>query len=160
MDYLPLPIINHSYPWGSNDCHKCPGRICYGHFLTPEAAEQSNETPMRKPPSQILKEAFRNLKGREPSDTETQELSRATLLPPGEVEVWLTHLQSIQLNRKRGAEKAAATRRWRAVSEAPRYICLCGEEYLDCTDDVQHWIGCDKCSSWYHCQCVGVDHVT
>ena len=27
VDYLPLPIIDHSYPWGSTDCRKCPGRM-------------------------------------------------------------------------------------------------------------------------------------
>ena len=46
LEYFPLPIVDQLYPWGSTDCHKCPGRICYGHFLTPEAAVHSNESPM------------------------------------------------------------------------------------------------------------------
>ena len=94
----------------------------------------------------MIKEAFNDLKGKEPSDTDIQQLSKATLLPPGEVEIWLTHLQTIQLNRKRGAEKASATRRQKKGSEA-RYFCVCGEEYTDCTDEIQHWIGCDTCTN-------------
>ena len=40
----------------------------------------------------MIKEAFNDLKGKEPS--------KATLLPPGEVEIWLGHLQTVQANWK------------------------------------------------------------
>lgn len=25
------------------------------------------------------------------------------------------------------------------------------------TEEIEQWIGCDECDSWYHCECVGVD---
>lgn len=65
-------------------------------------------------------------------------------MPPEEVEIWLTHLQTIQTNRKRGAAKAAVTRSHQ-------------QKTVD-TDEVEHWIGCDKCTNWSHCECVGIDH--
>ena len=94
---------------------------------------------MIKPPSQILIEVFNNLQGKEPSDADIEEMSRMTLLSPGEVRMWLEHLCTIQSNRKRGAEKAATTRR----AKKRQYVCICGEEYSDRTDEVQYWIGCD-----------------
>ena len=66
---------------------------------------------MQKPPSQIRKEAFEKLKGKDPSDTDIRKQAKATLLPPEEVKIWFEHLQTISRNRKRGAEKAAAMRR-------------------------------------------------
>ena len=76
-------------------------------------------------------------------------------LAPEEVEMWIEHLKTIQQNRRRGAEKAAATRRRKKGSEK-QYLCICGEEYTDVTDEVQHWIGCENCNSWFHCHCVGI----
>ena len=105
----------------------------------------------------MIKEAFNDLKGKEPSDTDIQKLSKATLLPPGEVEIWLGHLQTVQANRKRGAEKASATRRQKKSQLQARYFCVCGEEYTDCTEDIQNWIGCDTCTNWFHFECVGVN---
>ena len=55
---------------------------------------------------------------------------------------------------KRGAEKAVAMSQ--TTSGSTQYYCVCGEEYLDLTDEIQQWIGCDSCDSWFHCQCVGV----
>ena len=85
---------------GNTDCLKCQGCICYGHFLPPKSAVDSTVSPSSKSPSQMIKEAFNDLKGKEPSDTDIQKLSKAALLPPGEVEIWLGHLQTVQANRK------------------------------------------------------------
>ena len=70
--------------------------------------------------------------------------------------MWFDHLKTIQDNRKRGAEKAAMTRRLKKAKEK-HFFCICGEEYLDLTDEVQNWIGCDSCANWFHFDCVGVD---
>ena len=67
--------------------------------------------------------------------------------------MWVDHLKTIQQNRKRVAEKAAATRQQK---RGKRYICVCGKEYTDVTDEVQHWIACDKCNNWFHSHCVGI----
>ena len=121
-------------------------------FLNPDIAMQTTGASATvRPPSQVLKEAFTELNGH-CTDDDIKKLSKSTLLPPEEVQIWLEHLRTIQQNRKRGAEKAAATRR----RKEKHYFCICGEEYIDVTDEVQHWIGCEQCNSWFHCQCVGI----
>ena len=155
FDYFPLPIPDPSCNWGKRGCSKCGDKVCYGHFLTPEVSLQSTCTAMMKPPSQILKEVFAKRRGNI-SDEDIQQLSKETLLPPEEVRIWIEHLQTIQANRKQGAEKAAATRQRKKANEK-HYYCICGEEYSDVTDEIEYWIGCDSCSSWFHCDCAGVE---
>ena len=76
--------------------------------MEPFAALSSDvSSPKLKPPSQMLKEWFDSLRGKTPSATDFEAEAKVTLLPPGEVE----HLLTVQQSRKRGAEKAAATRR-------------------------------------------------
>ena len=155
VDYLPMPVPDLEAPWGNTACSKCQNRVCFGHFLTPDALETSTATPMCQPPSQILKK-FNGLKGKEPSDADVEQMARATLLSPEDVRIWLEHLQSIHTNRRRGAEKAVATRRSKK-KQPEKYISVCGEEYTERTDEIQYWIGCDKCSNWFHYNCVGID---
>ena len=64
------------------------------HFLKPELCLQSTDGTMAKPPSHTLKEAFRELNGRELSDEDIRRLSKSTLLPPDEVVMWIEHLQT------------------------------------------------------------------
>ena len=155
FDYFPLPIPDPCCELGNTNCSKCGDtKVCYGHFLKPELCLQSTDGTMAKPPSHTLKEAFSELNGRELSDEDIRRLSKSTLLPPDEVVMWIEHLQTIQNNR-RSAEKAAATRQQKKANEK-HYFCICGEEYTDLTNEVQHWIGCDTCSCWFHCHCVGV----
>ncbi len=78
-------------------------------------------------------------------------------------------------NRRRGAAKAAATRRARkrtpAGDSAPTpsspvtgkscpdeacYFGVCGKEYVEQTDTVEVWIGCDMCDVWYCLSCGGL----
>ena len=66
---------------------------------------------MKKPPSQLLKEAFDKLKEHVGSEEYILQTARECLLSPAEVRIWFDHLTQIRKNRKRGAEKAAATRR-------------------------------------------------
>ena len=122
MNYYPLPIPDPSCEWGSVNCLRCGiNKPCYGHFLTPELALQSASTSaMAKPPSQIIKEAFTELNG-ELRDEDIRRLSRTTLLPPEEVEMWIEHLTTIKRNRKRGAEKLHDNRR-RLMTSA---TCAC-----------------------------------
>ena len=110
LSYTPLPIPDHTRPWGSLDCQVCKG-ICHGHFLSPENALLSNLSPMSKPPSEILRDAFNQLGAESPSEDFITEIAQKTLLPKEKVNLWFDHLTEIKRNRKRGAEKAAATRR-------------------------------------------------
>ena len=77
------------------------------------------------------------------------------ILPPGEVGFWFDRLKTIRENRKSGGQKAAQTRRQKKASN--RYFCSGGDEYLSITDEIEQWIGCDNCDSWFHCECVGVN---
>jgi len=68
------------------------------------------------------------------------------------VSFWIEHLKQVQSNRKRGAAKAAATRKLKrqqpaesteaiedSVSELEAVFCgVCGELYEDTTDEVEN----------------------
>lgn len=74
--YLPMPVPDPDAPWGNSACTKCQNGVCYGHFLTPDALEQTDATAMHNPPSHILKEMFNTLKGKEPSDADIEKMAR------------------------------------------------------------------------------------
>ena len=127
------------------------GGQCHGHFLKPEQAIGSTLSAMRHPPSTLLKEFHQNLKGASPTQTQLLEMSKKCLLPINEVEMWLEHLTTIAANRKRGAAKAAETRR-RNKQEKQReemvYCGVCHQPYVKFTDEVELWIQCDICLAW------------
>jgi len=99
--------------------------------------------------TQLLKEAFDKLKGKPPSADYCSTIARNCLLKEKEVAMWFEHLATVQRNQKRGAAKAAATRRQRkqlskqSVLETDCCCSICGEEYEDETDEIQNWIACD-----------------
>ena len=103
---IPLPTADPSHPWGASGCNKCSG-FCTGHYLTPEETLASSSGVL-EPPSSILKKF---LKGKEPSNDDLVTVARECLLPVTEVSLWLEHLSTIDRNRKRGAVKAAASRK-------------------------------------------------
>jgi len=124
-----------------------------------------------KPPSTVLKEFFSSMKkrGKNPTDADNESMSKQTLLPSSEVKMWLEHLEQVHLNRKRGAAKAAETRRIQSggaktarsshttIPAAEEYYCgHCGGKYEEETDEPEYWIGCDKCLYWFHGDCVGI----
>ena len=111
VSYLLLPIPDTSHPWGST-CSDCKG-CCYGHYLKPKEALTSTHTPMSEPPSVIIGTAFKKLKGKSVTDNFVEELARKTPLPPDDVRLWLSHLETVSDNRKRGANKASETQRLR-----------------------------------------------
>ena len=153
LSHLPFPIPDPARPWGNPECTSCKG-ICHGHFLLPEAPLASDVSPMIQPPSQILKEEFDRLQSHKPSDDCIRAVAKQVLLPTEEVEMWFEHLATVQRNRKRGAEKAAATRRKRR--EQTCKCGICGQLYEEITEEVQNWIACDKCKRWFHFECVGI----
>ena len=77
-------------------------------------------------------------------------------------------------NRQRGAAKAAETRRAKRAAqqgtkastcrqsttsttdEESAYCGVCGGQYIEVTDDVEDWICCDKCETWFHWVCADV----
>ena len=155
LTYLPIPIPDPERPWGNNSCKQCSG-FCSGHFLTPKEALSAHAVAMTTPPSAMIQQAFK--KGKTQGDL--SELSQKALLPVDKVKIWVSHLETVDINRKRGAQKAAATRRARSRCELTAestYLCsACEEAYEEETDEVENWIGCDHCNRWYHWVCVGV----
>lgn len=79
--------------------------------MKPEEVLKSGATPMKQPPSSILREFYQKLNGKEPSEAMLESVAKRTLLPTNEVCMWLDHLKIVDTNRKRGASKAAETRR-------------------------------------------------
>lgn len=154
LDKLPLPVPDPKKPWGSTSCSTCSG-FCAGHYFLPKAAfselDSVNPEPSFDPPSTQLKEFFSRF-GSEPPENELKLIASKCLLPEDDVLMWLKHLQTITENRKRGASKAAETRR-RKKESYPCGVCqaLYGE-----ADEVQLWIACDGCNTWFHAECVNV----
>ena len=71
-----------------------------------------------KPPSTIIKQEFSKLNTYPPSETFIQQLARKVMLSPDNIKLWLDHLHTVLLNCKRGAAKAAVTRRAKKTCEA------------------------------------------
>lgn len=67
--------------------------------------------------------------------------------------MWLEQVKTVDSSRKRGAAKAAETRRLnRCPNQAAKvYSCkICGAMYDDDTEDAEFWVGCDNCDIWFH----------
>ena len=87
---------------------------------------------------------------------DVKELAKQTLLSTEDVEMWVTHLDSVKKRRQAGARKAAATRKQesaRQTSAGNEFWCLCGGL------ESGNMIACDNpgCPiEWFHFQCVGL----
>ena len=69
INYIPLPVVDPSHPWGNTNCTKCQKPVCLGHYLEEADAINSDIIPMSKPPSQLIREAFEdNMSQYPPSD--------------------------------------------------------------------------------------------
>ena len=86
--------------------------------------------------------------------------------------MWIKHLETVTENRKRGAKRAAATRKGqRQLTETgnceghneghnddngtinddnEEHCGVCGILYEEETDETKKWIACDVCGMWYH----------
>ena len=168
---LPIPTPDPNKCWGDEGCSTCR-EFCAGHYKEGSLTDVRTLKTEVAPPSTVLKRLFTE-KGQQCfSDIHLQQAAKATLLPTFEVKIWLDHLKTVLKNRKRGAEKAAATRRAKrgspsTSSEAPLqttpcsgsedqqqdYCGQCGELYMEETDETETWVACDMCDSWYHCKC-------
>ena len=73
--------------------------------------------------------------------------------------MWLDHLKTVDINRKRGAAKAAETRRCKRNTvqtpsttdpEEDEYYCGVSRALYGDSDEAEYWVGCEKCDSWFH----------
>ena len=92
--YLPIPIPDPECPWGNNSCKQCSG-FCSEHFLTPKEALSAHAVAMTTPPSAMIKQDFK--KGKTQGDL--SELSQKALLPVDKVKIWVSHLETVDINR-------------------------------------------------------------
>ena len=117
-----------------------------------DTTDQSALKSSAPPPSQVLKNDFSKLVAYPPTETFMQEEAKKVLLTPDDTKIWMDHLHTVILNRKRGAAKAAATRRAKRsllASEPVTYNCGgCGKPYVEETEEVEFWIYCDLCDKW------------
>ena len=96
------------------DCTSCVG-VCCGHYVT-DVSQLLNlyavgKAIRRPPPSEILAEYHRKLNDRCVEEADVDMLAKKCLLSSDDVKLWLEHLTQVSINRKRGAEKAKATRK-------------------------------------------------
>lgn len=125
LSFLPVPYPDPERCYGRENCSECNG-VCYGHYLKLEElwkyTSQVGEVTCSPPSEVILAEYDKRRKETVsmhgmPDDHLVQDLAEQTLLSPEEVTMWLSHLNTIAENRKKGAEKAAETRRARKASK-------------------------------------------
>ena len=97
----------------------------------------------------------------------------------------MNHLDEVSKNRQRGAAKAAETRRARRTAKEPinqqrpsnpheettkksakkdnsktedqTYCGVCNGPYKSVTEEVQDWICCDHCETWFHYTCARIN---
>ena len=155
---LPLPKPDPCRPWGGT-CSSCKD-FCAGHYSSPSYTDVTDKEALEQvalPPSVVLNKFFVDLKGSPASDDQIETVAKKALLPTEEVKIWLDHLSTVAENRKRGAVKAAETRRRKQQSASntdDRYFCgTCGIEYQEEMRNIDFWICCDNCHKWYCCTC-------
>ena len=163
---LHLPVVDPQQPWCNEQCKECDG-FCTGHYLPDSLIDSRNEDSFKlasQSPSVVLKEKFKQLGDSEHTESVISDIAKSVLLSPHNVKIWFKHLQTVDQNRKRGAAKAAATRRQskqaKSSSHSKPAQTHCGGNYglifEDDSETVEFWIGCDTCNKWFCCVCEGL----
>ena len=110
--HLPLPRVDPNRPWGDENCNECGG-FCTGHYLLDSVTDTGDPNWLNdavQPPSIILKNRSKDYEHSLDPEAFVSDVAKAVLLAPEDVKLWFDHLKAIDQNRKKGAEKAAATR--------------------------------------------------
>ena len=78
------------------------------------------------PPSTVIKKSFEKAQkeSRDLDSEDVEELAKQTLLSTEDVEMWVTHLDSVKKRRQAGARKAAATRKQESASSGVFVVVL------------------------------------
>ncbi len=129
------------------------------------------------PPSQVLSETFKKCIGF-PTDDVINSTARQVLLKPEDVKMWFQHLEILDANWKKGAKKAAATRKANKGNKTTNNEVLrdsdddevCNQCYnfnppnfedeLNSDNELSiDWLACNSCAFWYHKQCIGLEQI-
>ena len=84
--------------------------------------------------------------------TDDGEITKKVLLPTEEVNIWLKHLETVTKNRKKGAQKAAETRKAKTTSTEQEPIVYCGK----CGEMYEEENRRNSELDWFHWICVGL----
>jgi hypothetical protein len=161
IDFLPFPFPDPKRPHGGS-CDTCKS-FCCGHYIT-KLVNITNPQDVKTivmPPSVVLKESFNTKQPAAATEIADicPDLAKRVLLSEDETKIWLNHLESIVQNRKRGAAKAALTRKKKGNvnrdSESETYCGTCKVEYSKSKS--KFWIFCDLCELWY---CSSCEHLS
>lgn len=182
LQFVPIPTPDPLKPYGGQ-CEECKG-LCAGHFMKPDKLiEHYNSKGVvgnPSPPSDVILTVYQESKS-VPSEEIIHQTARKVLLTTEEVKFWFEHLHQIHQNRKRGAKKAAETRKRKAkekeqtqniqvqgnrdlhqtVDEGDEnnelcMVCQLRDPASDNEQGTVSWIQCDGCLHWYHVDCVGL----
>ena len=120
LSNIPFPVPDPIWPRGDQNCTACQG-VCSGHFYIRLI---DTDNPIMKPPSVILKQKFSDSHG-QITDQFIEQTAKEALLSSDETKIWIEHLVTVVKNRKRGATKAAATRKLKrkAQQKQPQPVC-------------------------------------
>lgn len=173
LDFFPTPTPDPDRPYGNENCQECVG-FCAGHYMKPSKilsyVKSGKRLPDAIPPSQVLSETFKKCAGF-PSDNVISTTAKQVLLKQEDVKMWFQHLEVVETNRKKGAKKAAATRKARkeknktTIDEVLRDSEeVCNQCYSfnppGIEDDLSiDWLACNSCALWYHKQCIGLQQI-
>ena len=184
LQFVPIPTPDPLRPYGGQ-CSEC---VCAGHYMKPdkllEHVNSNGEVGNPSPPSEVILAVFQGCKA-VPNAVVIEETARKVLLTPEEVKFWFEHRHQIHENRKRGAKKAAETRKRKAKekeqtqSKQPEgtggklqltvneddednEICMVCNLKDPTSENVNEqsmvpWIQCDGCLRWCHIECVGLE---
>jgi hypothetical protein len=159
-----MPVVDADRPWGSQNCNACR-EFCGGHYKVKfvDTKSENGLADCPPPPSTVLKNVFSKLKEYPPSQEIIESAAKKALVTPNIAQLWLEHLHTVMLNRKRGAKKAAEsraksrTKSSRTVNSGPAstdnetvedYCGTCTKKYEETNND-DLWIACDMCDKWY-----------
>ncbi|XP_028409254.1 uncharacterized protein LOC114531845 [Dendronephthya gigantea] len=183
LRYVPIPTPDPLRPYGGQ-CSECK-TVCAGHYMKPDKLLENfisngavgNPSPL----SEVILAVFQKYKV-VPTAEVIEETARKVLLTPEEVKFWFEHLYQIHENRKRGAKKAAETRKRKAKEKEQTknkqpggnelqktinqedeenelcFICSLKDPASDNANSqgTVSWIQCDGCLRWCHVECVGL----
>ena len=112
------------------------------------------------PPCTVIKKSFEKAQkeSQDLNSEDVEELAKQTLLNTEDVEMWVTHLDSVKKRRQAGAHKAAATRKQKSARpKSSDKVATNGNEFwrLCGGSESGNMIACDNRSS-FHFECVGL----